>query len=117
MSGSSRKIERFDVWTVSLYPTIGSEISKSRPCVVISTNEMNDNLNTVLAEPLTRTIKQYPTRIPINILKQNGEIALDQIRAVDKMRFIQKITTLSDNLKETIRHYWAKDFLIFQRYA
>lgn len=95
-SGSSRKIERFDIWTVSLDPTIGSEISKSRPCVVISTNEMNNNLNTILAAPLTHTIKQYPTRIPINILKQNGEIALDQIRAVDKMRFIQKITTLSD---------------------
>lgn len=96
MSGRSKDINRFEIWTVSLDPTIGSEISKSRPCLVISSNEMNNNLNTVLAAPLTRTIKQYPTRICIRVNKQNGEIALDQIRAVDKIRFIQKIAVISE---------------------
>lgn len=96
MSGRFRKIRRFEIWKVSLDPTIGSEISKSRPCLVISSDEMNNNLHTVLAAPLTHTIKHYPTRIFVNINNENGEIALDQIRAVDKMRFIQKITTLRD---------------------
>jgi mRNA interferase MazF len=96
MSGSLRKIKRFEIWTVSLDPTVGSEISKSRPCLVISTNEMNTYLNTVLAAPLTHTIKQYPTRISIYINNQNSEIALDQIRAVDKLRFIQKIANISE---------------------
>lgn len=96
MNGSKRKIKRFEIWLVSLDPTIGSEISKSRPCLVISANEMNNNLNTVLAAPLTQTIKEYPTRIPIILNKNNSEIALDQIRAVDKIRFVHRIAILSD---------------------
>jgi mRNA interferase MazF len=108
MNGNTRTIKRFEIWTVSLDPTVGSEISKSRPCLVISTNEMNNNLNTILAAPITHTVKNYPTRISIVLKQQNSEIALDQMRAVDQMRFIQKVTTLSgieahlvcDRLKE-----------------
>ena len=94
MNGDNRKINRFEIWLVSLDPTIGSEISKSRPCLVISPDEMNNNLKTILVAPLTHTIKQYPTRISIQLKNQDGEIALDQIRAVDKLRFIQKVKAL-----------------------
>ena len=96
MSGKTREIKRFEIWVVSLEPVIGSEISKTRPCLVISVNEMNNHLNTVLVAPITHTIKKYPTRISINIKKQQSEIALDQIRAVDKIRFIQRLSILTE---------------------
>jgi len=102
MSGNDRKIGRFEIWLVSLDPTIGSEISKSRPCLVISPDEMNSNLKTILVAPITHTIRKYPTRIIINIKNQEGEIALDQMRAVDKVRFIHKIDKLNEILCYTV---------------
>lgn len=87
---------RSQVWLVSLEPTIGSEIRKTRPCVVISPDETNRLLRTVIVAPLTSTIKQYPTRLEIIFQNKNSSIALDQIRTVDKSRLLKrlgKITT------------------------
>jgi mRNA interferase MazF len=102
MIGNDRKIGRFEIWVVSLDPTIGGEISKSRPCLVISPDEMNNNLKTILVAPITHTIRKYPTRIFINLKNQEGEIALDQMRAVDRVRFIHKIDRLNEILSYSV---------------
>ena len=87
--------QRGEVWLVSLEPTIGSEIRKTRPCVVISPNEINKLLRTVIVAPLTSTIKNYPTRVTTVFQKRNSSIALDQIRSIDKSRLIRKLSNLS----------------------
>ncbi len=83
-------MNQFDVYTVDLNPTQGSEMKKIRPAVIISPNVMNRNLNTVIIAPLTHTIKGYPSRVPSQFGGDPGEIALDQLRAVDKTRLKQK---------------------------
>lgn len=81
-------VNRFEVYLVSLDPTLGSEIQKARPCVVISPNEMH-GLNTVIVAPMTTKTRSYPTRIPLKFAGKNGFVVLDQIRTVDKTRFVQ----------------------------
>jgi mRNA interferase MazF len=80
----------FDVYNVDLNPTKGSEINKIRPAVIISPDAMNRNLKTVIVAPLTHTIKGYPSRVHIQFESQDGEVVLDQIRAVDKTRLRKK---------------------------
>ena len=86
---------RFDIYYVNLDPTIGSEIKKTRPCIVISPNEMNYNIATVIIAPLTSVLRNYPTRVPCKVEGKQGQIVLDQIRTVDKTRLIKKIYTLN----------------------
>lgn len=81
-------VKRFEVYLVSLDPTLGSEIQKIRPCVVISPDEMH-MLNTIIIAPMTTTFKPYPTRIPVKFAEKSGYIVLDQIRTVDKQRLTQ----------------------------
>ena len=84
-------IKRFEVHLVNLDPTIGSEIAKSRPCVVITPDEMNQHLNNVIVAPLTHSVKGWPSRVPSGFGAVRGEVALDQLRAVDKHRLIQNL--------------------------
>jgi mRNA interferase MazF len=86
-------VKRFDVYLVSLDPTLGSEIQKTRPCVVISPDEMH-GLHTVIIAPMTTKIKSYPTRIPVKFAQKEGFIVLDQIRTVDKARLVQFLGTI-----------------------
>lgn len=86
---------RFDVYYVNLDPTIGSEIKKTRPCIIISPNEMNYNIATVIIAPLTSKLRNYPTRVPCKVDGKQGQVVLDQIRTVDKSRQIKKIATLN----------------------
>lgn len=79
-------VKRFDICYVELDPTAGSEINKTRPCMVISPDEMNNALNTVIVAPLTSTIRNYPMRVNCTVAKKKGQIALDQIRTIDKLR-------------------------------
>ncbi len=83
--------QRSEVWLVSLEPTIGSEIRKTRPCVVVSPNETNRLLRTVIVAPLTSTIKNYPTRLSITFQSRQSSVVLDQIRTVDKSRLLKKL--------------------------
>ena len=78
------KIEQYSIWLVNLDPTIGTEIKKTRPAVVISPNEMNDVLKTVIIAPMTTKTRNWPTRVKIVFEGKDGEIALDQIRTIDK---------------------------------
>lgn len=81
-------VKQFEVYLINLDPTTGSEIKKTRPCVVISPNEMH-GLNTVIIAPMTSTCKIYPTRIAVFFEKKEGYIVLDQIRTVDKSRLVK----------------------------
>jgi len=82
-------INQYEIYWIDLDPTKGSEIKKTRPCVVISPNEMNNNINTVIIAPLTSTSKNYPTRIKTTLDGRDGWIVLDQIRCVDKSRLLK----------------------------
>jgi mRNA interferase MazF len=84
------KIERGEVWLVNLDPTIGSEIQKTRPCVIISPPEMHDYLKTLIVAPMTTGSKPAPYRIPITFAQKKGLILLDQIRTLDKIHLVKK---------------------------
>ncbi len=80
------EVARFHVFLINLDPTVGSEIRKTRPAVVVSPDEMNRHLHTVIIAPLTSATKSYPTRVDIQFSGKKGQVALDQIRTVDKSR-------------------------------
>ena len=87
-------VERFGVYLVALDPTIGHEISKTRPCSVISPDEMNRHLRTVIIAPMTTARHHYPTRVPCRFAGKTGEVVLDQIRTVDRARLTKRLGTL-----------------------
>jgi mRNA interferase MazF len=84
-------VRRFDVFLISLDPAQGSEINKTRPCIIISPDELNTHVRTVIIAPMTTKGKAYSTRIPLTFLNKDGYIVLDQIRTVDKSRLIKKL--------------------------
>ncbi len=87
-------VDRFDVYLINLDPTIGSEIQKTRPCLIISPNEMNRHLRTVIVAPMTTTEKDYPTRVQCTFKRKQGQIALDQIRTIHNARLVKKVGTI-----------------------
>jgi len=87
-------VNRFDVYLVNLDPTIGSEIQKTRPCLVISPDEMNRNIRTVIIAPMTSAQKDYPTRVSCTFQKRKGQIVLDQLRTIDKARLVRRLGTI-----------------------
>ena len=86
---------RFEVHLVSLDPTVGSEIKKTRPCVIVSPDESNGALNTIIVAPMTTTLRNYPTRVRLRFQGKNGEIAIDQMRAIDKRRLVKRLGMIS----------------------
>jgi mRNA interferase MazF len=84
-------VARFDVWLVRLDPSQGSEIRKTRPCLVVSPDEMNAWLRTVIVAPMTTASRDYPTRVPIRFGGKAGQVALDQLRAMDRERLVKKL--------------------------
>ena len=84
-------VKRFDVYLVNLDPTVGSEIKKTRPCLIISPDEMNRWIKTVIVAPLTSGGQSYPTRVPCEFQGASGQIVLDQVRTVDKSRLARKL--------------------------
>ena len=84
-------VQRFEVWLVNLEPTIGSEIKKTRPCLIISPDEMNKNIKTVIIAPMTTKGKKYPTRIRCKFQNKEGWFVLDQLRTIDKTRLVSKL--------------------------
>lgn len=100
-------LKQYSIVLVNLDPTIGSEIKKTRPCVIISPNEMNKYLNTIILAPMTTNLKKYPTRVSIKHNERKGMIAIDQIRTVDKTRIIRVFENLTnveiEKCKEVIK--------------
>ena len=102
-------VQRFDVWLVDLNPTRGREINKTRPCVVISPNEMSA-LSTVLAAPLTTKGFAFPCRVVCRFKGKGGLILLDQIRAVDKSRLVKKLGEIGANTKRELCSFLQEMF-------
>jgi mRNA interferase MazF len=86
---------RDEVWLIGLDPSKGSEIKKTRPCLVISPDEMNEALQAVLVAPMTTTLRNYPTRVNLTFRNKVGQVALDQLRAIDRQRLVRKLGQVS----------------------
>jgi mRNA interferase MazF len=90
-------VERFEVHLVRLDPTLGSEIRKTRPCLVISPDELNRHLRTVIVAPMTTQGRAYPSRVPVTFANTSGQVVLDQIRTVDRARLIRRLGVLDES--------------------
>ena len=103
---------RFDVFLISLDPTQGSEIRKTRPCLVISPDEMNEHIRTVIVAPMTTKGRPYPIRVPCTFQGKRGQVVLDQIRTVDKTRLVKRLGTISraaqDKVLDTLQEMFAR---------
>lgn len=95
-------VKRFAVFLINLDPTVGSEIKKKRPCLIISPDEMNRHIRTVIVAPMTAAGKEYPTRVRCEFQGKKGQIVLDQIRTVDKSRLIKKIGTVDPQVQAEV---------------
>lgn len=89
-------VSQYQIVLVNLDPTIGSEIKKTRPCLIISPNEMNKYLQTIVIAPITNSSKPYPTRVEIKLKKTKGWVVIDQIRTIDKKRIIKQFEIISE---------------------
>jgi mRNA interferase MazF len=103
-------VNRFDVFLVNLDPTIGSEIQKTRPYLVISPNEINHHIATVIVAPMTTKGQPYPTRVTCQFQGQNGQIVLDQIRTVDKTRLVKLLGQITTEEQKTVLDILAEIF-------
>jgi mRNA interferase MazF len=95
-------IRRFDIFLITLDPVVGSEIRKTRPCVVVSPDEMNRHLRTVIVAPMTTKGRPYPTRVPCRFRSKDGMIVLDQMRAVDTSRLVRRLGRISEPTRQTV---------------
>lgn len=102
-------VKQYEIYWIALDPTLGSEVNKVRPCLILSPNDSNRFLNTVVIAPITSSIKPYPTRVNIVLEKRNGQVIIDQIRSVDKLRLKGHIDTLGKKdigkVKSLIKEY------------
>ncbi len=96
-------IYQYDVFLINLNLTIGHEIKKSRPCLIISPDEINKNIKTVIIAPMTTKSKNYPTRVSINFENKEGFIVLDQIKTIDKYRFIKKLGRIDNKTIKEVK--------------
>lgn len=94
------EVKRFDVWLVNLDPTLASEIHKTRPCLVVSPDEMNRHIATVIVAPMTTKGRAYPTRVPCRLQGKSGQIVLDQLRTVDKVRLVKRLGQITANTQQ-----------------
>lgn len=95
-------VKRFDVYLINLDPTIGSEIQKSRPCLVISPDEMNRFIRTIIVAPITTKGAAYPTRVSCKFQGKQGQIVLDQIRTVDKTRLVRRLGRIDKRIQTKV---------------
>ena len=103
-------VKRFEIYFADLDPTMGSEINKTRPCLIVSADDINRALNTVIVAPLTSTIRNYPTRVNCLVSGKNGQIALDQLRAIDKQRLSEKLEVLDPKTGKLVLEVIAEMF-------
>jgi mRNA interferase MazF len=103
-------VKRFEVFLVSLGATIGGEIKKTRPCLVVSPDEMNRHIRTVIVAPMTTKGASYPTRVPSKFKGKHGQIVLDQLRTVDKTRLVRKLGTVTRPTQEQVLSVLAEMF-------
>lgn len=97
------ELKQYQIVLVNLDPTIGSEMKKTRPCVIISPDEMNRYLQTIVIAPMTSHSKRYPTRVPIKHNKTKGWVVLDQIRTIDRQRIVKILDSLTEKEVNTVK--------------
>src|SRR5436305_15009508 len=102
MAVVERQPRRDEIWLVTLDPTPGAEIQKTRPYLVISPDEMNQHLRTVVVAPMTTVMRPYPTRVPVRFQEKRGQVVLDQLRAVDRRRLVRKLGTVAANTGQLV---------------
>ena len=95
-------VKRFDVYLVNLDPTLGSEIRKTRPCLIASPNEMNRHIATVIVAPMTTKGRDYPTRVSCRFQGKDGQVVLDQLRTIDKVRLVGRLGRISKSTQEAV---------------
>ncbi len=105
------ELNQYHIVLVNLDPTIGSEMKKTRPCVIISPNEMNKHLQTIVVAPMTSASKAYPTRVEVNHNKTSGWLVIDQIRTIDRTRIIKVLGTLSDKEVRKVKSIIQETYL------
>ena len=103
-------VERFEVYLINLDPTVGREIKKTRPCLIVSPDEMNKYLSTVIIAPMTTKGKAYPMRVNCKFQGKEGMIVLDQIRSVDKSRLVKRLGTISAGTQTAVLNVLAALF-------
>jgi mRNA interferase MazF len=103
-------VDRFDVYLVNLDPTVGSEIQKTRPALVVSPDEMNHRIGTVIIAPMTTSGRLYPTRVACQFEGKDGKIVLDQIRTVDKSRLVRRLGRIEDKTQVEVLRVLAEMF-------
>ncbi len=101
---------RDEVWLVALNPTRGTKIPKTRPCLVVSTDERNAHLQTVIVAPMTTVKRAYPTRVDVLFQGKRGQVAVDQLRAVDRQRLVQRLGTAPTKATHAVFHVLAQLF-------
>lgn len=104
------EVSRFDVFLVNLDPAIGSEIKKTRPCLIVSPDEMNRHVRTVIVAPMTTRGRPYPTRVTCRFKGRSGQVVLDQIRTIDKERLAKKVGRIDRRAAETVLSVLAEMF-------
>ena len=95
-------VKRFEVYLVKLDPSVGSEIHKTKPCLVISPDEINRFINTIIVAPMTTKGRPYPTRVPLKFKSKRGHVVLDQIRTVDKTRLVKKLGQVDSQTQRAV---------------
>lgn len=103
-------VKRFDVYLVNLDPTLGSEIQKTRPCLIVSPDEMNRHIATVIVAPMTTQGRSYPTRVACRFQGKDGQIVLDQLRTVDKVRLVRRLGRVSKSAQKAVLTTLAEMF-------
>ena len=105
------QVNQYDIVLVNLDPTMGSEMKKTRPCVVLSPNEMNKYLQTIVIAPMTSSSKPYPTRVEIKHKVAKGWVAIDQIRTIDRMRIVKHFEALTGKEVEQVKNVMRETFV------
>ena len=103
-------VKRFDVYLINLDPTIGHEIKKTRPCLVVSPDEMNRHIATVIVAPMTTRVRSYPSRVKCRFQGKNGHIVLDQLRTVDKARLVKRLGRIDGSTQNKVLSVLAEIF-------
>lgn len=101
---------RFDVCLVRLDPTEGHEIRKTRPCLIVSPDELNRHIATVIVAPMTTKGRPYPTRVPVRFQRKRGQIVLDQLRTVDRARLVKRLGTIDQATADHVLHILGEMF-------
>jgi mRNA interferase MazF len=105
------QINQYDIVLVNLDPTIGSEMKKTRPCVVLSPNEMNKYLQTIVVAPMTSSSKNYPTRVSVHHNGIKGWVVIDQVRTIDRMRIVKQLASLTAKEIEQVKQIIKETFV------